>query len=289
MKPGPTASGQLLALVALFSGVASGVVLKAIGATPPGEAIALRSAMAFAVLALVVLARRRGEARLIGPRGGLRAVLDAVAALCFSLAIFEIPLALLAAIHATLPIVSVILSGVLLKERLRALNWLALALACAGTLLILQPGLAFSPLGIGLALISTLAYALRDIVTRLLPPRTDTIRIALVSLALAGSLAALLPGQAGWVMPPARDLSLIAAAAAGFIGANVLIIAALRRAALSQIAPLRYSSVLWSLGFDALLWGYLPDLAGWTGIGLILLAGAVQIRAGRPTFHKDLP
>lgn len=280
--------GQSLALVALFSGVASGVALKAIGPMPSGEAIALRSAVAFVMIAVIVLARRRSTARQIGPRGMMRAGLDAVAALTFSLAIFEIPLSLLASIHATLPVLSVILSGVVLKERLRPGNWAALALACGGTLLILQPGLAFSPLGVGLALVSTLAYAFRDVTTRRLPPQTDTFRIALVSLVMIGAVAAALPSGGAWVWPGLTDSALITLAALGFVGANVLIIAALRRSELSRIAPLRYTSVLWSLAFDAALWGYLPDLAGACGIALILAAGALQLQTSSTDLSKDM-
>jgi len=274
-------TGQALALVALFSGVVAGVVLKMIETVPPGQAITWRSALAFAALALAVLLRKGGSPGLIGPRGLLRAVLDAIAGLTFALAIFLIPLSLLASIHATLPILSVVLSGALLGERLRKATWAALALACLGTLLILKPGLAFSPLGVGLALASTLAYGLRDVVTRVLPPRTDTLKIALASLALVGLAAALIPSGQAWSLPPGPDLGLIALAALGFIGANVLIIAALRRTSVGQIAPLRYTSVLWSLIFDAALWGYVPDAAGWAGIALILTAGLLQFRASK--------
>lgn len=272
-------TGQALALVALFSGVAAGVLLKATETIPPGQAIAWRSALAFAAIALAVVLRKGASPGMIGSRGLLRAMLDAVAGLTFALAIFQIPLSLLASIHATLPILSVVLSGAMLGERLRPVTWVALCLACLGTLLILKPGLAFSPLGIGLALISTLAYALRDVVTRLLPPRTDTLKIALASLALVGIAAALIPSGQAWSLPPAHDLILIILAAIGFIGANVLIIAALRSTSVGQIAPLRYTSVLWSLIFDATLWGYVPDAAGWAGIALILTAGLLQFRA----------
>lgn len=278
--------GQALALIALFSGVASGVALKAIGPMPPGEAIALRSVLAFALIAGLIPLRRNSSTCLIGPRGMARAGLDALAALTFSLAIFEIPLSLLASIHATLPVLSVILSAVLLKERLHAGNWLALALACCGTLLILQPGLEFSLLGIALALVSTLAYGFRDVATRQLPLGTDTLRIALISLALVGSVAAVLPSGGSWIWPGLPDAGLIALAAVGFVGANVLIIAALRRTELSRIAPWRYTSVLWALAFDAALWGYLPDLAGASGIALILAAGIVQLKTTSSPLRK---
>ncbi|KUF10849.1 DMT family transporter [Pseudoponticoccus marisrubri] len=280
--------GQSLALVALFSGVASGVAIKAIGPMPPGQAIALRAVPAVLLIAAFVVVRRKGPARLVGPRGLVRAGLDAVAALTFSLAIFELPLSLLASIHATLPVLSVILSGVVLKERLRPGNWAALALACAGTLLVLQPGLTFSPLGIALALVSTLAYALRDVTTRQLPRRTDTFRIALVSMVLVGAVSALLPAGGRWVWPTASDTLLIGLAALGLVGANVLIIVALRWTELSRIAPLRYSSVLWSLAFDAALWGYLPDPLAACGIALIVGAGLLQLHTASDNRFKDM-
>lgn len=277
-RGGGFGTGEGLALVALFSGVLSGVMLKTITATPPQEAIVIRSCLAFVLIAGILALRRRTGAGRIGPRGALRAVLDAIAALTFSLAIFEIPLSLLAAIHATLPVLSVVLSAWVLKEPLRAGHWVALGLACAGTLLILRPGLVLSPYGVGLAVVSTLAYALRDAVTRRLPPRTDTLRIALLSLVLVALAAAATSPPTTWVRPPRPDLILMCCAAAGFVAANVLIIAALRRTALSRIAPLRYSSVLWSLGFDAAIWGYVPDPIAWVGIAVILCAGAVQFR-----------
>lgn len=281
-------SGQGLALIALLSGVVSGVTLKAIGQMPPGEAIALRSALAFVIIAGIIAVRPSGAARLIGPRGMMRAGLDALAALTFSLAIFEIPLSLLASIHATLPVLSVILSGLMLSERLRPGNWIALALAGGGTLMVLQPGLEFSPTGIALALVSTLAYAFRDVVTRRLPPQTDTFRIALVSLVLVGALAAAMPTEGPWIRPDTRDAGLIAFAALGFVGANVLIIAALRRSEISRIAPLRYTSVLWSLAFDAALWGYVPDFVAAVGIALIVGAGILQLHTASEHKRKDM-
>ena len=54
-------TGQALALVALFSGVVAGVVLKMIETVPPGQAITWRSALAFAAIALAVLLRKGGS------------------------------------------------------------------------------------------------------------------------------------------------------------------------------------------------------------------------------------
>ena len=139
MKPGPTASGQLLALVALFSGVASGVVLKAIGATPPGEAIALRSAMAFAVLALVVLAL------LVEGAPSVTSGVDATVAVLWLAGVNSVLGLLLlgllvrrggagasASVFFLMPPVTAVLAWVLLDERLTGLAVLGLALSTVG-------------------------------------------------------------------------------------------------------------------------------------------------------------
>ena len=207
-----------------------------------------------------------------------RAALDAVAGLCFALAVFEMPLGLLASIHATLPVVSTILSAALLGERMRPVAWVASILALCGTLLILKPGFGPSPLGVWLAVCSTLAYASRDIVTRRLPAGTDTLKIVLASLSLIGAASALLPDDIPWRVPTPGDAGRLAGAAASFITANLLIVAAFRRSPISTIAPLRYTSILWALAFDAVLWGIVPDATGWAGTCLIVASGLVILR-----------
>ena len=274
---GRAPSPQALALTAFFCGTLSGVFLKSVAATPPGQAVVLRTLAAFAVLALAVLLwpRPAGQRR-VGRAGLLRAVLDAVAGLSFALAIFSLPLSLLASIHATLPILSVTLSALILSEPLGRRTLAALGLALAGTLLVLKPGLSFSALGIGLAIVSTLAFALRDIVTRRLAPDTDTRKVVLVSLGLVALAALGLARGDGWVLPGGGDAARIGLAAATFLCSTFLIVLALRGATVTRIAPLRYTSVIWALVFDAAIWGFVPGVYGWCGIALIVAAGALQ-------------
>jgi drug/metabolite transporter (DMT)-like permease len=77
-------------------------------------------------------------------------------------------------------------------------------------------------------------------------------------------------------MPPQHDIVLIVLAAVTSLCSTVLIVQALRLQSVGRIAPLRYTSVLWSLLFDALIWSYVPDVNGWAGIALILIAGGIQ-------------
>ncbi|OSP55789.1 DMT family transporter [Pseudoruegeria sp. SK021] len=271
-----SARPQVLALIALFCGTLSGVFLKCVVDAPHGETVTLRALTAFCCLgAVVVIWPRRGQVG-VGWIGLLRAVMDAVAGLTFALAIFNLPLSLLASILATLPIVSVTLSALILSEPLRPRTLVALCLALAGTVLILKPGLGFSALGITLALVSTLTFALRDVVTRRLPAGQDTRKVVLLALGLV-TLAALTLVPAGdWMVPDRHDIVLILLSGASFLCSTLFIVLALRQAPVSKIAPLRYTSVFWALIFDAAIWGYVPGPYAWCGIVLIVIAGLLQ-------------
>lgn len=267
---------QVLALLALFLGSASGAFLKGVAPSLSGEAIALRSLIALAILACVVMIWPRSTGPRIGLVGLVRAVLDAIGGLCFALAIFNLPLSILASILATLPIVSIALSALILSEPLSGRTIFALVLAFAGTLLILKPGLSFSALGVILALTSTLSYAMRDIATRKLHPDVDPRKVVLLSLAFIAIAAVSLVPLQSWAVPSSRDTLLIALAGIAALGSTSLIVHALRQATINQIAPLRYTSVFWALIFDAAIWGFVPGPIAWCGIAVIIAAGILQ-------------
>lgn len=281
MTPGSRdGSGVAHALAAIFAGVLGGVALKLMAVTPPGQAIVERSAIAGLMLLALVVAT--GAPLLRMPvRAWARAALDAVAALTFALAVFELPLALLSALIATLPLVTTLMSRAVLREPVGPTRAAALVVGFAGVLWILQPGLAISPLGLGLALVSVLAYAARDVATRTLPPGTATLSVALVSSVMVAAATLALSGGTDWIVPPAGEVGLAVLTAVCFLSANTLIIVAFRRGGVSAIAPLRYTAILWALLFDAAIWGVFPDSLAALGIGLILAAGGLMMRTGK--------
>jgi drug/metabolite transporter (DMT)-like permease len=272
----PLRHGIPLALTALLSGVLASVFLKLAAGLASAEAIALRSLSALALLALILAVRhRQGMRGPLGRQGALRACVDAIAGLTFALAVFRLPLAVLATIHATLPLVTTALSALVLREPMRRTTWAALALGFIGVALILRPGGEVSAAGLALAVISTLAYAARDIVTRSMPAAADPLKSVFLSSTLIGLTALALAQDTDWSVPGPQDLALIGLSVLGFLGANILILLAFRRASVATIAPLRYTSILWALVFDAALWRVFPTAAGWAGIALIVAAGLV--------------
>lgn len=283
------ASGRATAGAAIFCGVAGGACLKMTVATPSPQILLERSAIAAAALIGYLLIR--APARLLKPIGAVafgRAVLDAVAAFTFALAIFELPLSLLTALHLALPITSSLLAIPLLGERLSGSQGFALALGFCGVLIILRPGLDASVTGVVLALASTVCYALRDIMTRRLPADTDTLGGALLAIILVGAAALLMPSDRAWLVPPPPEIVWAVMSAVFFLGANVLIVHSLRQTSIGQVAPLRYMSILWAILFDIALWGTAPDITTMFGAGIIIGAGLWLLpgNAGSPDLNR---
>jgi drug/metabolite transporter (DMT)-like permease len=275
-------SPVLTGAAAIFCGVAAGLSLKMLVVTPASQALVERSVLAaLAVLGFILLRRPEQLFKPLTKAVVLRASLDAIAALTFALAVFELPLALLTALHLSLPILTTLLAVPLLGERMGRLQWAALGTGFLGVLIILQPSLAISGLGLVLALVSTLAYGLRDIVTRRLPPTADTARTALLAIALIGCAAALVPSDRPWSAVQGQDWVWVALSALFFLGANLMIVGALRRAGVARIAPLRYTAILWAILFDLVFFGLRPGLLTLAGGTLIVLAGIMLITANR--------
>ncbi|GAA6210177.1 DMT family transporter [Cognatishimia sp. WU-CL00825] len=277
-----THRSQGLALFSIFSATASSVLLKTVDVTPISEAVAIRSVFGFIVLGFIILAWSTPNAAPIGRSAVFRAALDALAALTLSFSIFLLPLSLLASIHATLPILSIVLSAIMLSERMSIQSWVALILALAGTLLILSPGIDYSIAGVLLAIISLFAYAFRDVVTRRMPQDLDLRKVTLISLAFVSLSSLAVSAQQPWVKPATPELLAICLAGLTFLVANFMIVAALHRCAVNRIAPLRYTAILWALIFDWAVWGYLPEPIAWVGIGLIMAAGLLLMLQPHP-------
>lgn len=281
---GPRRYALPAAALAIFCGSTGAAALKLLTDTPAGQAIAERSAVAGAVLLAWSLAKGGGRFGPMGRMAWLRAMLDAVAALTFALAVFELPLALLTSINMLVPVVAMLLGVVMLGETVSRLQVAAVIAGLAGVLIVVQPSVSVAPAGIVLAVISTLAYALRDAANRRLPPRSSGAQTALVSVLLAGSAGAILGGVTGWIVPPPMDIMAVALTGICYVASSMLIISALRSAPLTVVSTLRYSSIFWAILFDFLIDGRQPGFSTLIGVTLVVISGLMLLRpASRKT------
>ncbi|OZI33910.1 EamA family transporter [Bordetella genomosp. 10] len=204
----------------------------------------------------------------------VRGLLLCAVATCYMTALIWMPLSEATAIYFTAPLIMVALSPWLLRERVRALQWLAVAVGFGGMLLVVRPGGDLPWIGTALMAAAAICYALFQLATRRLAGQTpgyvqfaSTTAICWVGAALPAPFFPLA------ATPGAGEL--LALLALGLCSgiAQVLLIVAFQRVAASTLAPLNYLQVPMAVAYSTFLFNRPPDLEAAAGIVLICGAG----------------
>ncbi len=284
--PAPKPGWQLVALTSIFCGVASGVSLKLAGDIPNTQAVTIRAGTAF-LFVLVISVIHAGRLHITLDRPTItRAVLDGIAGFGFALAVFELPISLLTAFLAALPAFSTLFAAVFLGEKPKPLVWVGIAGAFIGCLIILRPALEFSAYGVALALCGNFGFAARDIYTRKIGDGLDAHSSVLLSFCFVIACSLLLYPADGWTIPSLRDAGFSVLAGIFGVGAGLLIALAHQHELVSRIAPLRFTSLLWALLLDYLIWNFVPDRTAWIGILVTTLSVILVLHQARTPANK---
>ncbi|ARP79918.1 EamA family transporter [Bordetella genomosp. 8] len=221
------------------------------------------------------------------PHRGLllaRSVALACVATAFMTALTIMPLAEATAIYFTSPLIMVALSPWLLGERVGYMQWTAVVAGFAGMLLIVRPGGDLPWAGVVLMATAAVSYAFFQLLTRrlsgLVAAPVQYAYMAVVCLVITGAPAAFaLPAEwPGW---PQLLLLLAGGTCSGV--AQLLLLAAFRRAQASILAPLNYIQLLLAVLISAFWFGRPPDTVALAGIALIMGSGAwLALRRTRP-------
>lgn len=229
-------------------------------------------------LAIVVwYAPRRGLAflrtRHLGRHLARGAVLIA-SSTCFYFALRAMPLASATAINYTTPMMVMVLSVVLLGERLTPSRIAFLAAGVVGMLLIVRPGTDVFRGASLLVLASAALYAVFQTSTRGMA-REDPVAL-LVYPALVGSTVMAIPialspdsvAAIAW-----QDVALLVAGGmAGTLG-HLLFILAFQRAPASALTPFTYVHLVWAMLFGWVVFGTFPDGVALAGMAVIAGSG----------------
>ncbi len=187
----------------------------------------------------------------------------------------------------TFPLFVALLAPFFLKERSNPGTFFLVVLAFVGVAFILKPtwdiftGVALMGLAAGLMV----AFAM--MIVRKLHETESTWTIATwFSLIIVIGIAPLMAFQ--FIAPTVREIVIMLLMGSLLTLSQIFLTKAYRYAEASLIAPFAYLSVLWSYGFDILLWRHVPDL--WSaigsaivigsGVGIIILSRRPLVRAG---------
>ncbi len=243
------------------------------------EVIAWRSVSALPLVAW--LAWRTGF-RLHGRRAFLwRSISGVVAMTCFYTATFGLPLVDLALVHKLQPLMVVALAPFLLGADERpapGLLWICL-LGFAGCAVLLGPGLAVGNVYGLWALGATVASAFAHTFLRSLGqtdrPATIVFWFQGVVTIYAFTAVALLDG--GVRLPPQHLWAQLFAIGLVGTGGQVAMTKAYGLDRASTVAAASYTSPLFALAGDLLVFGLVPAWNGWLGGALVVTAGLLLI------------
>ena len=248
---------------------------------PIGQMMWIRYGV-FCVFAWLVVRRRGVRAALRSGRPILQAVRALVALVescIFVLAFSYLPLADTHAVAATSPLVVIALGALVLKERVDAARWLAVAAGFAGVLLIVRPGFRTLDWPLFLPLAGALLWGGYQILTRLCA-QVDSPDTTLVWSAFTAFLVTCFIGPGQWHWPDGLGWSLLGATALINALANYALIRALDYAEASAVQPYSYTLLVWVTVLGVVMFGDFPD--GWT-----ILGAAVIVASSLYTWRHD--
>jgi drug/metabolite transporter (DMT)-like permease len=269
--------GILLLLAAQSVLIFLDIAAKWLGMTgmPTAEIVFMRYGM-HVLLLLVLMLPTRGRDLFVTNNWKLevlRGVLLLISTATNFLAMRYLPLTVTGALLFTSPLMVCALSGPLLGERVGPRRWAAIVVGFIGLLIIIRPGSeAFHPASI-FGLISALAAACFNIVTRKLAGVDDVMTQQFYAGATALLLITPLALQ-DWVWPtqPISWVAFFCGGMAGMIG-HVLISMANRYATPSVLAPFSYLQFLYLALASWVVFNEPPDNWFFVGAPIVICSG----------------
>ena len=279
-----TAFGLLLALAGFaFLSMGDGII-KSMAGEWPGLAVAALRYSIGSIGLLTLLLIVEGRSSLTCPRPWVqlgRGVSVAFATLFFFSAIFLMPLADATAIQFTAPMITALLSALILGERMPRITWYATAIAFLGMLLVLQPSIldlgwsVLLPIGAAICFSFTIVFnrmaagsgsglLMQVLISAVAAP----VLIAAAFIGHVSGLDALRVQMPDWTVIARCVLVAITASASHW-----LVYMATTKASAAEAAPMVYVQLLTAVVIGVLFYGDHPDPLAMGGAALIVGAG----------------
>ncbi len=208
----------------------------------------------------------------------LRSALDAFATLVYLTSLFHLPIGNATAINMATPLMITLFVVLVWHEKVSTGRWVAILLGFVGVLMIVQPVADSFNVWALLCLAGTALHAARDICTRKIPGHVPSVLITLGTAVSVTLLSAALSLAQGWQPFTLQHLGMLAAASVFLSVGYYLLILSTRAGDMSVVAPFRYVGLLFALVLGWVVWGDLPNVVAWSGIGLLLGAGLYMLR-----------
>ena len=214
------------------------------------------------------------------------AALTAVGAMfCNFSALARLPVVDATAISFVSPLITVAMSAIFLKERVRIYRWSAVIVGFVGVLVMLAPRPRRRPLRgrcrrrsrRGARRCAARSSAAGSTIQTRALTRSETTSSIVLYFSLICALAGLCTLPFGWITPTWPEFA--ALVTIGIFGglAHILLTESYRHAPASLVAPFDYTSMLWALLLGFLVFGEVPGVLVFVGAAIIAGAGLFVI------------
>lgn len=188
-----------------------------------------------------------------------------------------LPLAEATTIGFAAPLFAVMLSALVLREKVGKHRWSAVAIGFVGVLIVMQPeGSELPAIGLVIALLAAFGVGVTTIIIRQIGRTEATQTTVLWFTTVSMLVTAPLLLAFGEIHDPTTWAILIALGLFGGFG-QLLLTASLRAAPVSVIVPFDYAQLLWAVLLGWLIWATQPPAATWLGAAVIIASGLYTI------------
>lgn len=196
-----------------------------------------------------------------------------LAGVCFFNAFGALPLADVFLFIGLMPLLSGLMSGLILREQVRPSAWFALGAGFIGVLSLFPGGLSAVSsghlFGLGAAVFGTLSIVMSRYIGRY--ESNVLAQVFYPNLALFVAMGAALPFV--WVPMPASDLAWVAVYAAVLFSARWVLVLSLRKLAVYVVTPLMNLQFVWMVILGAVFFGEVPTLSTLLGVAIVMASG----------------
>ncbi len=206
----------------------------------------------------------------------LRAGLMLAAWLLFYNAARHLELAELTTLYFSAPMIVMVLSIFILKEKIGPGRWLACALGFVGVLIAANPSHAPNLLPTVMCLVAGFCWAWSTILVRLVS-RSETTLTQMFATSLLFGLACALSFPWTWRQPDALGWALMIGLGLVSTLGQYLLYEGFRYAPASALAPVEYTGLIWAFFYGYLVFAEVPAQNVFVGALLIVLSGFILV------------
>jgi len=206
----------------------------------------------------------------------LRGLSGFLAPFCFFLAITQMPLTAAVVVFFSSIFMTTILSIFFLNEKVGKHRWMAVAIGYLGVYIAIDPEGGGSSMGYILVLFSSFMYTVLFISGRRMSGTESVSSLVFFYNLGVGCVACCLLPWFWQTMSMQTWVWVLILSAFAIVG-HFSITQAFATGEASLIAPFEYSSIIWTIAFDVLIWNELPGGNTWLGAVIIVASGLYVI------------